>query len=217
MSRWVYLLVGSLFLISGVSVAVVNAFSLQKEQSVAEEINEEIQIHTMEEIPEKYVIPDERYPYEPSQGEEIGPETIVYQSRPKVGDRFGSLVIPSLKLKLPLIEGTDDAELAKGVGHYRTSVLPGEPDNSVLAGHRETAFKRAGELKKGDLIRVDTHEGEFTYSVSKTWIVDEDDRTVIVSTEEPVIRLVTCYPFDMVGSAPERYIIEAELIDSKKK
>lgn len=213
MSRWIYLVVGGALLISGISVTAMNALSLQKEKSVAEETSEQIRIETLEEIPEQYVLPDERYP---SDSVEKGPETIVYESRPKVGDQFGSLVIPSLKLKIPLIEGTGDKELAKGVGHYRTSVLPGEPDNSVLAGHRETAFKRAGELKKGDLIRVDTHEGKFTYSVSKTWIVDEDDRTVIVSTEKPVIRLVTCYPFDMVGSAPERYIIEAELIDSKK-
>lgn len=213
MSRWFFIAVGGALFLSGISVAAVNAFSLQQEKSVAEETSEQIRIETLKEIPERYVIPDERY----KEKEEKRPETIIYRSRPKVGDHFGSLVIPRLKLKLPLIEGTGDKELARGVGHYRTSVLPGEPDNSVLAGHRETAFKRAGELKKGDLIRVETHEGEFTYSVRKTWIVDEDDRTVIVSTEEPIIRLVTCYPFDMVGSAPERYIIEAELIDSKRK
>lgn len=208
MSRWIYLIVGGTLLISGISVAAVNAFSLKEEKSVAETTSEQIHIETLEEIPDQYVIPDERYLSEKKE-----PETIIYKSRPKVGERFGSLVIPSLNLKLPLVEGTGEEELAKGVGHYSNSVLPGEPDNSVLAGHRETAFRRAGELKKGDLIRVETHEGEFTYSVTKTWIVDEDDRTVIVSLEKPVIRLVTCYPFDMIGSAPERYIIEAELIN----
>lgn len=82
--------------------------------------------------------------------------------------------------------------------------MPGEGDNSVLAGHRETAFKRAGEIEKGDLIRVDTHEGEFIYSVTKMWIVAEDDQGVIVSTKKPIIRLVTCNSFDMFRSATER-------------
>ena len=212
MKRWILLSCGLLFTLLGIVVVAMNIFSFQQELSVLEETNEQIQIEQMAKIPRQYVIPDERY-----QDKEADPETIVYQIRPKKGEQFGSLVIPKLGLKLPLIEGTGKREWAKGIGHYRNSVLPGEKDTSVLAGHRETSLKRAGEIKKGDLLRVDTHEGEFIYAVTKMWIVDENNREVIVSTQRPIIRLVTCYPFDMLSTSTERYIIEAELVDSKQK
>jgi len=44
-----------------------------------------------------------------------------------------------------------------------------------------------------------------------TWITDPEDRSVIVDKDESMLTLTTCYPFDFIGNAPERYIIEAEL------
>ena len=44
-------------------------------------------------------------------------------------------------------------------------------------------------------------------------IVDEDDRTVIVDKEEATLTLTTCYPFDFIGHAPNRYIIQSELVN----
>ena len=48
--------------------------------------------------------------------------------------------------------------------------------------------------------------------MSGTRIVSEDDRIVIVPTDHAVLTLTTCYPFDFIGSAPERYIVSADLI-----
>ncbi|HEX7405703.1 MAG TPA: sortase, partial [Candidatus Nanopelagicaceae bacterium] len=69
---------------------------------------------------------------------EAAAREVVYAPYPKVGDVIGTLSIPSLNERLPIIEGTDDSELKRGVGHYVRSVLPGIPDNSVLAGHRDS-------------------------------------------------------------------------------
>lgn len=49
------------------------------------------------------------------------------EERPIKGEHFADLVIPRLKAQIPIIEGTDEDELAQGVGHYAGSVLPGEP------------------------------------------------------------------------------------------
>lgn len=46
--------------------------------------------------------------------------------------------------------------------------------------------------------------------INKHWITDAEDRTVIVEKDEPT--LTTCYPFNYIGDAPDRYIIEASLI-----
>ncbi|MBN3554173.1 class D sortase [Fictibacillus nanhaiensis] len=141
-------------------------------------------------------------------------KTELYINRPKVGENIGNLYIPKLKADLPIFHGTNEDELEKGVGHFADSVLPGEQDNSVLSGHRDTVFRKLGEVKKGDLLVVTTVAGEFTYKVKQVRIVDKDDRTVIVPKPRPTLTVSTCYPFNFVGAAPERYVLVAFLVES---
>ncbi|CAH0306569.1 hypothetical protein SRABI96_04806 [Peribacillus sp. Bi96] len=135
----------------------------------------------------------------------------LYPVRPKTGEEMGELYIPKLKATLPIFHGTNENELEKGVGHFAGSVLPGENDNSVLSGHRDTVFRKLGQVGEGDLLIVRTSAGEFTYKVNKVRIVDEDDRTVIVPKPRATLTVSTCYPFDYIGSAPERYVLVAYL------
>lgn len=132
------------------------------------------------------------------------------EQRPEKGDYFANLIIPKLQAKMPIVEGTHEDELERGVGHYAGSVLPGEPDNTVLSGHRDTVFRKIGLLKPGDRLLVETKYGKFEYTITRTWTTTPDDRTVIVPHNKPVLTLTTCYPFTYVGPAPERYIIQAE-------
>lgn len=149
---------------------------------------------------------------------EVGMESketeFVYSERPENGDRIGMLEIPRLKRRIPIFEGDDRKQLHKGIGHNENSVLPGESDLSVFGGHRETKFQGLGKVKKGDKIIAQTEAGTFEYHVDKLRVVKADDRTVIRSTyPEARIALITCYPFSPFGPAPERYVVEAKLID----
>ncbi len=139
-------------------------------------------------------------------------DNILYPIRPLEGDTIGNLTIPALKQTIPIIHGTDEDELEKGIGHFSQSVLPGENNNSVLSGHRDTVFARLGELKIGNELIVDTSAGTFTYKISDIRIVHKDDRTIIVPTDHAVLTVSTCYPFRFIGSAPDRYILTADLI-----
>jgi sortase A len=143
------------------------------------------------------------------------PTLALYPRKPKVGENIGELIIPKLDAVLPIYHGTNEDELEKGVGHYAGSVLPGEPDNCVLAGHRDTVFRKLGEVGKGDLLIVKTVAGEFTYKVRKVRIVDADDRTVIVPKPKATLTVSTCYPFNYIGAAPKRYILVANLVEAK--
>ncbi|GGB54235.1 class D sortase [Fictibacillus barbaricus] len=147
---------------------------------------------------------------EPDESKEI-----LYLNRPTKGENIGKLIIPKLDASLPIFHGTDEEELEKGVGHYAQSVLPGEEDNSVLSGHRDTVFRKLGEVGKGDLLIVETSTGTFTYRVKNVRIVDKDDRTVIVPKPRATLTVSTCYPFDFIGASPERYILVANLISKK--
>ena len=139
-------------------------------------------------------------------------QTIPALKKPKVGDVIGSLSIPRIKSFVAIIEGTGSKELKRGVGHYVGSVVPRVSDNAVLAGHRDSVFRRLGEVKLGDLITVKNDYGTFVYEVHKIRIVNANNRTVIVPSKDAVLTLSTCYPFRYFGSAPKRYIVQAGLV-----
>jgi sortase A len=139
------------------------------------------------------------------------PDEILYPIRPENGDTIGTLTIPALNQVLPIIHGADEDELKKGVGHFAQSVLPGESNNSVLSGHRDTVFRQLGKLRIGDQLITKTAAGTFTYVINLTRIVHKDDKSVIVPTDHAVLTVTTCYPFYYVGDAPDRYIITADL------
>jgi sortase A len=135
-----------------------------------------------------------------------------YSKYPRAGARIGTITLPTLKLSWPIYQGTTDAELAKGVGHYAKSVLPGQNDNSVLSGHRTTVFNKLGQLKRGQLILVKTSAGVFTYKIRAFRIVLKTDRTVIVPTTHAVLTLTTCYPFNNLGATTHAYVVLADLV-----
>lgn len=127
------------------------------------------------------------------------------------GETIGLLDIPRLDRRLPIIAGTSEDELERGVGHFEGTALPGEKDQIVLSGHRDTVFTRLGELEKGDEFIVTMPYGAFTYVIYDFKIVDADDRTIIAPTKpNEVLTVTTCYPFGYVGNAPQRYIIYAK-------
>jgi len=128
------------------------------------------------------------------------------------GQKIGTITLPSLKLSWPIFEGTEEAQLAKGVGHYTKSVLPGLSDNSVLAGHRNTVFNRLGELEIGDEIFIKTSAGTFIYEITKFKVVKRSDKTVIVPTEDATLTLTTCYPFNHIGVTTDAFIVTAKLV-----
>jgi len=140
---------------------------------------------------------------------------VLYARYPAEGEVIGSLSIPALKLKLPIIEGTGADDLKKGVGHVSQSVLPGQQDNCVLSGHRDTVFTGLGRLGVGDRFIASTTAGAFTYQIRRIRIVHKDDTTIIVPTDHAVLTVSTCYPFHFVGAAPDRYVLIADLVTNE--
>jgi sortase A len=130
----------------------------------------------------------------------------------KKGEVIGKITLNRLQKSYPIIEGTDTSQLAKGVGHYTSSVFPGSNGNSILAGHRDSVFRNLGELKPDDQISLETASGTFTYLVTGSKIVEIDDAGVYLSGESPILTLITCYPFYYVGNAPQRFLLFAKLV-----
>ncbi|PEV98431.1 class D sortase [Bacillus cereus] len=135
------------------------------------------------------------------------------QTGHKEGEKVAMLNIPKIKKKFSIYWGANDATLKKGVGMFVSDVTttPSGGGHTVLSGHRDTVFTDLGELKEKDTLILEYDNKTYTYEIQKIWITHADDRTVIIKKEEPTLTLTTCYPFDYIGDAPDRYIIEAKL------
>jgi len=109
-------------------------------------------------------------------------------------------------------EGTDPAILERAVGHIPGTALPGDPGNAGFAGHRDTFFRSLERVRAGDEIVVTTYSGRHRYVVRDTRVVSPRDVSVLDPTPGPTLTLVTCFPFRYIGSAPERFIVRADLV-----
>jgi sortase A len=129
------------------------------------------------------------------------------------GELIGRVDIPRLKLSAAVAEGDDDKTLGKAVGHLPDTPLPWHGTGNVgLAAHRDGLFRALEKIRLKDDVRVVTSRGEYHYRVTKTHIVDPDEVWVLAPTSTPTITLITCYPFSFVGNAPQRFVVQAELV-----
>ena len=119
--------------------------------------------------------------------------------------------IRKLEIEVPVLPGTDDLTLNRGVGWIQGTAAPGTDGNCAVAGHRDGFFRRLKDIKLGDTIEVETLDGSRTYVVDDLTIVDPSNVTVLEERDLPSVTLVTCYPFYFVGSAPQRFIVRASL------
>ncbi|GAA0350901.1 sortase SrtA [Alkalibacterium iburiense] len=129
-------------------------------------------------------------------------------------EAFGLLYIPKLDRSIGIVEGTDPDALDKGVGHMSSTVFPGQGEQTILSGHRDTVFKNFSQLELGDTFVVTMPYGEFTYEIRETEIVDAEDTSVVGQMGEEVLVVSTCYPFDYLGYAPERFVFYAYPVDA---
>ncbi|GAC1504364.1 MAG: hypothetical protein NVS1B6_12360 [Steroidobacteraceae bacterium] len=129
----------------------------------------------------------------------------------KRGESVAKLHVPRLNEVLYVVEGTDLRTLRKGPGHMEGTSLPGGPGNCVIAGHRDTHFRFLKDLRDGDEILLETQSGTYRYKVAETSVISPANTQCLRDTREPVLNLITCYPFYYVGSAPKRFVVHATL------
>jgi sortase A len=122
--------------------------------------------------------------------------------------------IPSIELEVPLLEGTDDLTLNRGVGHIEGTTAPGGIGNVGIAGHRDGFFRRFKDVHLGATLDLDTEEGNSRYVVDEVLIVPPENISVLAPRSKAAPTLVTCYPFYFVGSAPLRYVVHASITGS---
>lgn len=126
----------------------------------------------------------------------------------------GALRVPSIGLEVPIYAGTSELNLNRGAAHIEGTAPLGANGNVGLAAHRDGFFRRLGALRLDSEVILEVGSRRLVYRVTDIRIVEPADVHVLAPTSTPAVTLVTCYPFYFAGSAPERYIVRAELFDS---
>jgi sortase A len=151
--------------------------------------------------------------------------------RPVEGSLLGRVEISRLNVSAMVREGVDSKTLSTAVGHIPSTALPGHIGNFAIAAHRDTLFRALKDIKKDDLVTFQSSDGTYTYQVVATKVVRPSDVTVlssdgggIIPADDPpsqptdkshLLTMITCYPFYYVGSAPKRFVVEAELVTNR--
>ena len=172
--------------------------------------------------------PSQENPSAPAQGSTPGAPGQL--PAPMEGAVLGRVEIARLNLAAMVRQGVDASVLKVAVGHVPSTALPGQPGNFAIAAHRDTLFRALKDIRLGDLVTFQSPAGNYTYKVVATTIVRPSDVRVlqpdgggliprpqlVSSSGQPsrLLTMITCYPFYYVGSAPKRFIVEAELVSS---
>jgi len=129
------------------------------------------------------------------------------------GTLIGRIELPRLGLSTLLLEGTSPLTLRRGAGHIAGTPLPEAGGNVGVAGHRDTVFRPLRDARPGDTAVLTTPNGTYRYAVEWTRVVEPQEVSVLAGNRSSELTLVTCYPFDFIGAAPQRFIVRAQRVD----
>ena len=150
--------------------------------------------------------------YNTEETKETQPESIPYSPdmQPKLGDGYARLICERLNMNERVGYGDRSDELDIGVGQYIGSSIFGFGKPILVAGHHETSFYPFQYIEIGDVFKVVTSYGEYTYTVYDTKVADANDKSAtLLDAGREVLVMYTCYPFTPLTSYSQRLFVYA--------
>ena len=123
--------------------------------------------------------------------------------------------IPAIDVDAPVVQGDGWEQLKKGVAQHLGTPNPGQNGNIVLSAHNDVfgeIFRHLDRLQEGDEVILYTNQRAFVYVVKQTQIVEPTQVEVMAGTQEPVVTLISCYPY-LVDN--QRIVVTAELKEER--
>ena len=123
--------------------------------------------------------------------------------------------IPAIGVDAPVVQGDGWEQLKKGVGQHVGTPNPGQEGNIVLSAHNDVfgeIFRYLDQLQPGDEVIISTSQQAYVYVIQQTQLVEPTQVEVMASTQEPVVTLISCYPY-LVDN--QRIVVTAELQGQK--
>lgn len=123
------------------------------------------------------------------------------------------LRMASVGLEVPVYPDISELNLNRGAGWIGGTAAPNTGGNIAIAAHRDRHFGALENIQLGDVLELESLSGPSEFRVSRIAIVEPDEVSVLDDTPVATVTLVTCYPFHFVGSAPQRYIVQATAVE----
>ena len=114
------------------------------------------------------------------------------------------------KISRIVLSGASGSSLAFGPGHIDGTAPPNGYGNCAIAGHRDTWFRFLKDVQQGDELTLTSRKGCTTYRVSSLLVVEQTDTSVLDSTPDVQLTLITCYPFNGLVGSRWRYVVVCE-------
>lgn len=122
------------------------------------------------------------------------------------------IVIPAIAVDARVVEGDGWEQLKKGAGHHIGSANPGERGNCVISAHDDIygeIFRDLHKLELEDEIVVYAGAQPYRYKVVSKRIIEPTQVEVMDPTPDPVLTLITCYPYKI---DTHRIVVVAALV-----
>ncbi len=137
--------------------------------------------------------------------------------RPALGSVVGRIVISEAEVDAVALEGIDAKTLKRAVGHFPGTALPGERGNASFAAHRDSFFRGLRRVVVGQEVEIETPYAIHSYRIEETRVVEPTQVDVIDPRGGRQLTLITCYPFDYVGAAPQRFVVHARWLGERER
>jgi sortase A len=90
-------------------------------------------------------------------------------SVPPLADALiGRIEVRRLGVSAMVVEGTTTSALRRAAGHISRTGMPGVPGNVGIAAHRDTFFRPLRNVRKDDVVTLNTGGAEYRYRVVST-------------------------------------------------
>ncbi|ARD22045.1 class GN sortase [Shewanella japonica] len=118
-----------------------------------------------------------------------------------------------------VLAGASGRNLAFGPSLLLNGAGIGEQGNTIIAGHRDTHFLPLQNVKRGDIVELQTSQGVLQqYLIVSTDIVHETQTEVLDMTTDNQLTLITCYPFeDLSANSDYRYVVTAKKVNGSHR
>lgn len=143
------------------------------------------------------------------------------------GDAIAIMRVPAwgTNWAVPILDGTEEDTLAKGLGWYENTVGPGQVGTFAVAGHVVThgqPFSGLARLPMGSQVQVETRDSIYTYVLdSSTQVVDTDtwvlDPVPGRPEQRPTQELITLTTCADIFRSPNRHIVFGHLVSVTTK
>jgi sortase A len=127
----------------------------------------------------------------------------------------GRLTVPRLGINQIILADASGRSLAFGPGKLGNRKFSDAKNESlILSGHRDTHFSFLRDVQPGEIINLQTVQGDWLkYVVEETVVLDSQTDQLFRYPEEASLLLITCYPFDaLLPGGPFRYVVKARAV-----